>query len=717
MARHRLIPTFGLSVLFLFSGLLSAGVDRWTPLGPDGGAVTALAAPSGVAGLVFAGTETAGVFVSRDGGTSWQPARSGLPSGQRIRFVTAGGRNGQLLFAVTNAAVYASEDGGRSWKPRRLPRQVYGNDEPNTGIVSFAASPDARTLFFGYRSPGSEEMVFRSTDGGRSWKRIDTRFGDVLSKLGPIAVSPSAPSTVYTAIPDSRGLILRSIDNGGTWSVKGSFAGAVHPDLKLVVDLRDEHVLYAAYGDTVARSTSGGSNWAQLAQVDPTLDDSTLYAADLAIDPSEPSTLYFALNRSVPGYSGWYGGGIFRYEGRIYRTTDGGASWTQVTVSDPVAAIRVDSVQPRRIYAGVSRIGILRSMDRGSRWNKSNRGLMAASLCAVAPDPFTRDLLYISAGVCEQTFEVLADNDDLGFLKGDAARNWTNLSSDLRNPIRVLEAYAIVPDPQVEGTLYAATGHGLFKSTNGGGQWESLQSGLESILEAVLSVTIDPADSQTLYAAGFKLGYPSCGGHCPLEPVYASAKSTDGGITWTKLQPTALVEMGITIDPQDPRVLYAPDGLGNLLKSTDRGATWTTLPVRGIDLELPIFSRLVIDPAAPQTLYAIASSLYSDQSALIKSTDGGVTWVREEQGLPLGTEIRDLAIDPERTATLYAATNRGVFVSDDAGAHWLSLPKKGLTNRDVVRVSLDPFDPATIYAGTRGDGGLFVLTRSVRPAA
>src|SRR5215210_8350751 len=97
MARHRLIPTFGLSVLFLFSGLLSAGVDRWTPLGPDGGAVTALAAPSGVAGLVFAGTETAGVFVSRDGGTSWQPARSGLPSGQRIRFVTAGGRNGQLL--------------------------------------------------------------------------------------------------------------------------------------------------------------------------------------------------------------------------------------------------------------------------------------------------------------------------------------------------------------------------------------------------------------------------------------------------------------------------------------------------------------------------------------------------------------------------------------------------------------------------------------------
>lgn len=714
MARHRLVPVLALSAFLLVSGQLSAGVDRWTPLGPDGGAVTALAAPSGVSGLVFAGTETAGVFVSRDGGSSWQPARSGLPSGQRIRFVTAGGPKGQLLFAVTDAAVYASDDGGRSWKPRRLPRQVYGNGEPNTGIVAFAASPDARTLFFGYRSPGSEQMVFRSTDGGRSWKRIDTRFGDVLSKLGPIAIAPSVPNTVYTALPDSRGLILRSLDNGGTWSVVGTLAGALNHDLKLAVDPRDANVLYAAYGDTVARSTSGGSNWARLAQVDPTLGDELRYAADLAIDPSAPSTLYFALNRFVPGYSGWYGGGILRYEGRIYRTTDGGASWTQVAVSDPVAAIRVDSVQPRRLYAGVSRIGILRSVDRGNRWSRSNRGLMAASLCAVTPDPFTRDLLYISAGVCEQTYETLADNDDLGFLKGDPTRNWTNLSSDLRDPIRVLEAYAIVPDPQVGGVLYAGTGHGLFKSTNGGGQWESLQSGLESILEAVLSVTIDPSDSQILYAAGFKLGYPHCGGHCPLEPVYAAAKSTDGGVTWTQLQPTALVEMGITLDPQDPRILYAPDGQGNLVKSTDRGATWTPLPVRGIDLEIPIVSRLVIDPAAPQTLYAVAISLYGGQSALLKSADGGITWSQTEQGLPPGTEVRDLAIDPERTATLYAATNRGVFVSEDAGAHWLSLPKKGLTNRDVVRVSLDPFDPATIYAATRGDGGLFVITRSDR---
>lgn len=714
MVNSRLVQALALLAFLLLSGPLSAGVDRWTPLGPDGGAVTALAVPSGGRGPVFAGTETAGVLVSRDGGSSWQPARAGLPSGQPIRFLTSGGRNGQLLFAVIDATVWASEDGGRSWKPRRMPSLVYGNGEIGSGIVAFAASPDGRTLFLGCRNPGSEQSVFRSTDGGRTWKRIDTRFGEVLDKLGPIAIAPSAPNRVYTAVQDSGGLILRSNDNGGTWSVVGSPAGAGAYDTKLVVDPRDENVLYLAYGNTVARSTSGGSNWARLAPVGSSAEGLIRYAADLAVDPASPSTLYFAFNRFVPGYTGWYDGGILRYEGRIFRTTNGGASWEQVEISDPVAALRVDGAQTRRVYAGVSRIGILRSLDRGNRWSRSNRGLMAASLCAVAPDPFTRDLLYISAGVCRQSFDNLADNDDLGFLKGDPARNWTNVSSDLRNPIRVLEAYALVPDPQVAGTLYAATGHGLYKSFNGGGQWESLQSGLESILEAVLSVAIDPGDSRVLYAAGYKLGYPHCGGHCPLTPVYATAKSTDGGVTWTKLEPTALLRIEITIDPQDPRILYSWDGKGNLLKSIDGGATWATLPLpNGVD-DLLSLRRLVIDPTAPQTLYAVAFSIFFEQASLIRSTDGGLTWARVEQGLPPGTDIRDLALDPERPSTLYAATNRGVFVSNDAAGRWLALTKKGLTNRDVVWVSVDPYDPATIYAGTRGDGGLFVLTRSDR---
>lgn len=257
MVKYRLQVLALSAFLVLLSGPLSAGIDRWTPLGPDGGAVTALAVPSGRSGPVFAGTERAGVFVSRNGGSSWQPMRSGLPSGQPIRFLTSGGRNGQFLFAVIDATVWASEDGGRSWKPRRMPPQVYGSGEVGSGIVAFAASPDARTLFLGCRNPGSEQVVFRSTDGGKTWKRIDTLFGDVLDKLGPIAIAPSAPNRVYTAVQDSGGLILRSNDNGGTWSVVGSPVGAAAYDTKLVVDPRDENVLYLAYTTAASSALKG----------------------------------------------------------------------------------------------------------------------------------------------------------------------------------------------------------------------------------------------------------------------------------------------------------------------------------------------------------------------------------------------------------------------------------------------------------------------------
>jgi photosystem II stability/assembly factor-like uncharacterized protein len=174
------------------------------------------------------------------------------------------------------------------------------------------------------------------------------------------------------------------------------------------------------------------------------------------------------------------------------------------------------------------------------------------------------------------------------------------------------------------------------------------------------------------------------------------------------------VEIRVAIDPQDPRILYSWDGKGNLLKSLDGGATWATLPLPNGADDLLSLRRLIVDPAAPRTLYAVAFSIFYEQTSLLKSTDGGLTWARAEQGLPPGSDLRDLAFDQERPATLYAATNRGVFVSNDAGGRWLSLTKKGLTNRDVVRVSVDPYDPATIYAGTRGDGGLFVITRSDR---
>jgi photosystem II stability/assembly factor-like uncharacterized protein len=713
MASSRFVSTLALSLLL--SGPLSAAVDRWTPVGPDGGAVLSLAAASGVPGLVYAGTATAGVLQSRDGGASWEPARSGLPSGEPIRLLAAGGRDGRFLYAATRLALYASADGGHLWTQRALPVQI-PSGLPDAGIVALAASPAASgTLFLSYSLSGSGGLL-KSTNGGRTWRTLNT---GVTPAFPPgflaIAFAPSAPATIYLSA-DNQGEFLRSTDGGSHWTVR---SGNRHFQ-KLAVDPRNPQTVFAALMEIVFKSTDGGATWSLLAKVEPTPQVGAV-AADLAIDPASPATIHFAVNRFVSGDGTWYGGGIARYEGRIFRTTDGGASWSQRAVTDPVAALEIDA-RPSRVYAGVSRVGILRSTDRGTAWTKSNRGLTAASGYAVTPDPFTRDLVYLSAG-SPAGFDIVETNNDPGFFRGDAGGHWTAVNRGVREPARVLVTYGIVADPLVAGTLYALTGQGLFKSVNGGGRWESLQDSLGSILEAVLALAIDPTDSRSLYAVGYKLGYPSCGGFCPLLPAYDSAKSTDGGVTWTRLVPgtlplgfefEAIADFAIAIDPVEPRVLYIANSHKSLIKSVDGGVSWTELTVRPAALEEKAFvSRLVIDPSSPRTLYAVAYFSAAGFRTVVKSTDGGQTWTQANQGVPRTAFVRDLTLDPSRPATLYAATSQGVFVSDDGGAHWSSL-SQGLTNGDVFEVGIDPFDPATLYAATLGDGGLFVLTRTGR---
>jgi len=714
MIHPRLLNTV-VAVALLTACPLSAAVDRWTPLGPDGGAVTSLSVASGVPGLVYAGTLSAGVFKSRDGGATWQPALTGLPVGVPILSVAVGGRDGRTLYAATESELFASVDGGGLWTKRLLPFQA------PAVVAGLMASPaDSRTVFLSFNRDGFYGGgLLKSTDGGRTWKQLDTGLGNPNSPASVLAmaIAPSAPETIYASGHFDGFQVARSTDGGSHWSPARPLGAPISHEIRLAVDPHDPGTVYAAWDHKVEKSTDGGGTWLRLADVPDSAPEGRIEnVAALAVDPAAPATIYLAFNRSIDVYRGWYGGGLLRFAGRIVRTTDGGESWSRPVETDVIAALSIDGVRTSRVYAGVSRIGILRSDDHGAQWSKANHGLTAAPVCSVTPDPFARGILYLSAGVCGGPRVPLASNDDLGFLKRNAAKasGWTNLNQGARDPSRVLEAYGIVTDPRTPGTLYAATGQGLFKSVNSGGRW-TLQTGLGPLLDAVYRVAVDPSDPETLYVLGYKLGYPICGGFCPLLPVYDAAKSTDGGLTWQKMAQSLplgfdaenFMGFELVVDPTDPRVLYLGHASSALFKSIDRGATWKALGGAGN------ISRLVIDPSAPQTLYAIAHFPSTAVETVEKSADGGLTWTLAARGLPAGIELRDLALDEGRPLTLYLATARGVFVTDDGGDHWTPL-MKGLTKRNIWTIRIDPFDPATIYAGTEADGGLFVLTRSDR---
>jgi photosystem II stability/assembly factor-like uncharacterized protein len=294
---------------------------------------------------------------------------------------------------------------------------------------------------------------------------------------------------------------------------------------------------------------------------------------------------------------------------------------------------------------------------------------------ALAIDPSAPATLYAgaSAGVIKST---------------NGGGSWAPINSGLTNT----DVHALAIDPVNPATLYAGAYGGIFKSTDSGGTWVAVNTGLTSLY--VEDLAIDSSTPKTLYAGTFGSG------------VF---KSTDSGGTWAAVNTGlgSLYVFALAVDPADPATLYAGTEGPQVFKSTDSGGTWS---VTGAGPNDPwgygAASAFAINPAAPSTLYV------GTDYGVFKSTDRGDSWTVANSGLT-NTDVVALAIDPSRPATLYAGTwGGGVFKSADGGASWTSM-NAGLTNLIVRAFAIDPSTPARIYAGT--DGGVYEYLTAAGP--
>jgi uncharacterized repeat protein (TIGR01451 family) len=278
------------------------------------------------------------------------------------------------------------------------------------------------------------------------------------------------------------------------------------------------------------------------------------------------------------------------------------------------------------------------------------------------------------------------------FKSTDSGGSWTAVNTGLTN----LDVRALAIDPSTPATTYAGTyGAGVFKSVNSGETWAPVHSGLTNL--AVSALAIDPSTPTTLYAG-------TDGG--------GVFKSTDAGGNWTaasaglSLGFTAPSVTALVIDPASPRTLYAAASfyalelwLWSVFKSADGGGSWTQantgLP-GGATIGAPRdVQALAVDPADSATLYAV------DRYSTFKSADGGDTWA--PVGLSLTGSAWDVVIDPTVAGKLYAATSDGVFRSTDGGDTWTPV-NKGLASPNVGALALDPTGPTTLYAGLSQGG-------------
>ncbi len=313
------------------------------------------------------------------------------------------------------------------------------------------------------------------------------------------------------------------------------------------------------------------------------------------------------------------------------------------------------------------------------------------------------------------------------FKSGDGGGNWAGNHSGLP----YVETYALAVNPQNPSIIYIATGGSrrVFKSTDGGSNWAAADAGLTGVVRALV---VDPVNPSVLYASvnGPAIFKTTDGGMSwtllnvrlpsnPFAPVplaispsrpatlYAAArfpiiyKSANGGADWTAIN-TNLDDnydvRSLAVDPANPDVVYAGYP-GRLYKSTDGGVTWNRADngLKGSGA-----NSLVIDPVNPSVLYA------SGNQGVFKSTDGGGNWVAASDGLPTPYPVvNTLIIDPVNRSTLYAVVlfepDRGIFKSTDGGASW-NAASKGLPAGDVTALAIDPRNPATVYSSMRFTG-------------
>jgi photosystem II stability/assembly factor-like uncharacterized protein len=418
----------------------------------------------------------------------------------------------------------------------------------------------------------------------------------------------------------------------------------------IVVDPQTTSTLYAASGDgRIYKSTDSGLHW-QLVRSGSGQLDTTI----LVIDPQAPTTLYAGFMHPPTAE-------------RVIKSTDGGDSWVSATGDLPgggvlsgLLSLAIDPVTPNTLYAAISNHGIYKTTDGGKRWNL----VYQAAPSALAVNATAPSVVY--AALYEGTGSHVVKSMNGGI-------DWRPADSGL--PSYVNNCSNLVVDPSTPDTLYVACLQGgVFKSTDGGNNWQPFNTGPAS----GFSLFVDPTSSATLYETG--------------NGLY---KSTDGGSKWQRVDRGIPVDdlRALAIDASAPNTLYAGTSAG-VFKSVDGGGIWNpaNAGMQQGSARAGIVSVLAVDPAAPATVYASAGT-----GGLYTSTDGGDSWRADASDLPRAP-VNVMAFDPFMRAIRYAGINDGVYRSEDGGGTWQPASTGLPALSAVVNLVIDPVTPTTLYA-------------------
>ena len=575
-----------------------------------------------------------GIYKSTDAGKTWtniarpdDPVGRGLKNAQQIGGLAIDPVNENRLFVAAlghpyganeERGVYRTLDGGKTWE------RVLYKDE-NTGAVQVTIDPNNSNIVYadmwaGRQGPwengawnGKESGLFKSIDGGTTWKKLTAGLPGTEQGLGRIGfcIAPSNSNRLYATVDAGKsGGIYRSDDAGESWTninADERFWGRGSDFAEVKVDPANADIVYTANVVTW-KSTDAGKTWEAFRGA-PGGDD----YHRIWINPNNNKIILIASD-----------------QGAII-TVNGGETFSS-WYNQPTAQfyhVSADNAFPYNVYSGQQESGSVGIASRGNSGSITFRDwqpVAAEEYGYVVADPLDNNIIY--GGKISRFDKRTGQAQNIA---PEAVRS---------GAYRFVRTAPVLFNPIDKKTLYYA-GNVLFKTNNGGNSWQIISPDLSR--DSVDVVKNIPGNIG-IYTNDDIKKMKRRGVIYTVAPSYVDINTIWGG---------------------------TDDGLIHVTK--DGGKTWRNVTPP----QLTAWSKVSLMDAShtdANTAYAAVNKIRLDDMKpyIYKTTDGGKTWQEIVNGLP-NDPINVVKEDPMRKGLLFAGSERAVYVSFDDGANWQSL--------------------------------------------
>ena len=677
--------------------------SNWVPLfdNEPTGSIGAIAVAPSDPNIIYVGTGAGiirpdlsvgdGMYKSTDAGKTW--THLGLRDSQMIANIEVDPTNPNRLFVAVlghpygpNAerGIFRSTDGGKTFeKVLYKDEYVSGNDvriDPkNPNIVYAALWQQQQSYIEGAEFGGTEGGIFKSTDGGTTWKQLTNGLpaGVIEANLG---VSMSSPSTIYAMVAGTSGSATPA--RGGTTGTIGFYKST---------DAGEHWTLAARDANNPGASPNAVLDPRPLVRIGggdlPTI----------AVDPKNPNVVYSAST-------------VF------WRTEDGGVTWSAVRGAPGGDDYQKAWVNPNdtNILLVVADQGAIVSGNRGVSWSNWYNQPTAAMYHVSTDDAFP--------------YRVCGGQQDSGSACVDSRSMDGEITFHDWHPVNIQEYGVAASDPKDPDLVFGSqrTNISLYnrrtgQTTNVGPDAEARGTQFGRNVRT-MPIMWSPVNHNVLF-------YTS-------NVVW---KSSDQAHSWTRISPdlarqtwTVPATVGkysssvkpapqgsitaLSASPRDVNVIWAGTDDGNIQVTTNGGAKWTNVTPAQIKPWTRIFN---IDAGHfdTQTAYAAANTMRIDDlnPHLWRTHDGGRTWTEIDNGIAPGAATNSIREDPHKKGLLYASTETQVWVSFDDGDHWqsLRLDMPAVSVRDIQIKDDSICMCSDLIAGTHGRG--FYILDDVTP--